>query len=231
MDEANSERRSRGRRAAGVRHKPPLKVVSDIDRRTPVTAAEVDLVVAMLGRPDGVRRILAGCDIAQADSARLLAPLMPSSLKTPTMLHPSRPAASCKGCNWFSRDPCPPDRFAGRATVAEHRPPPAPAGVGYLDAIGPDAVRDAVGVQRVRTGDDPRLGLGRFGSRSLHRQTAWATTGLTHEDRRSARALDEGRGVRETARLLKMSAAKVSEIKRMAWGDTELHPRSFDKLF
>ena len=29
-------------------------------------------------------------------------------------------------------------------------------------------------------------------------------------------ALDEGRGVRETARLLKMSAAKVSEIRRMS---------------
>lgn len=33
---------------------------------------------------------------------------------------------------------------------------------------------------------------------------------------RVRRALDEGRGVRETARLLKMSAAKVSEIKRMS---------------
>jgi hypothetical protein len=30
------------------------------------------------------------------------------------------------------------------------------------------------------------------------------------------RALDEGRGIRETARLLKVSAAKVSEIKRMS---------------
>ena len=28
-------------------------------------------------------------------------------------------------------------------------------------------------------------------------------------------ALDEGRGVRETARLLKVSAAKVSEVRRM----------------
>jgi len=33
---------------------------------------------------------------------------------------------------------------------------------------------------------------------------------------RVRRALDEGHGVRETARLLKMSAAKVSEIKRMS---------------
>jgi DNA invertase Pin-like site-specific DNA recombinase len=32
---------------------------------------------------------------------------------------------------------------------------------------------------------------------------------------RVRRALDEGRGVRETARLLKMSAAKVSEIRRV----------------
>ena len=29
-------------------------------------------------------------------------------------------------------------------------------------------------------------------------------------------ALDEGRGVRETARLLKVSAAKVSEVRRMS---------------
>jgi DNA invertase Pin-like site-specific DNA recombinase len=35
---------------------------------------------------------------------------------------------------------------------------------------------------------------------------------------RVRRALDEGRGVRETARLLKMSAAKVSEIRRMSEG-------------
>src|SRR3954463_4437954 len=32
---------------------------------------------------------------------------------------------------------------------------------------------------------------------------------------RIRRALDEGRGVRETARLLKVSAAKVSEVRRM----------------
>ena len=31
-------------------------------------------------------------------------------------------------------------------------------------------------------------------------------------------ALDEGRGVRETARLLKVSAAKVSEVRRMSAG-------------
>jgi DNA invertase Pin-like site-specific DNA recombinase len=33
-------------------------------------------------------------------------------------------------------------------------------------------------------------------------------------------ALDEGRGVRETARLLKVSAAKVSEIRRMSAATT-----------
>jgi hypothetical protein len=34
--------------------------------------------------------------------------------------------------------------------------------------------------------------------------------------RRIRLALDEGRGVRETARLLKVSAAKVSEVRRMS---------------
>ena len=38
-------------------------------------------------------------------------------------------------------------------------------------------------------------------------------------------ALDEGRGVRETARLLKVSAAKVSEVRRMsASARSDLHP-------
>ena len=38
-------------------------------------------------------------------------------------------------------------------------------------------------------------------------------------------ALDEGRGVRETARLLKVSAAKVSEVRRMsAAARIDLHP-------
>ena len=36
-------------------------------------------------------------------------------------------------------------------------------------------------------------------------------------------ALDEGRGVRETARLLKVSAAKVSEVRRMS-AAVDLHP-------
>jgi DNA invertase Pin-like site-specific DNA recombinase len=37
-------------------------------------------------------------------------------------------------------------------------------------------------------------------------------------------ALDEGRGVRETARLLKVSATKVSEIRRMSAATIDLHP-------
>jgi hypothetical protein len=36
-------------------------------------------------------------------------------------------------------------------------------------------------------------------------------------------ALDEGRGVRETARLLKISAAKVSEVRRMTAARIDLH--------
>jgi DNA invertase Pin-like site-specific DNA recombinase len=36
-------------------------------------------------------------------------------------------------------------------------------------------------------------------------------------------ALDEGRGIRETARLLKISAAKVTEIRRMSASTTGLH--------
>ena len=41
---------------------------------------------------------------------------------------------------------------------------------------------------------------------------------------RIRRALDEGRGVRETARLLKVSAAKVSEVRRMSATTAGLHP-------
>jgi DNA invertase Pin-like site-specific DNA recombinase len=37
-------------------------------------------------------------------------------------------------------------------------------------------------------------------------------------------ALDQGRGVRETARLLTVSPAKVSEIKRMAVATADRHP-------
>ena len=48
-------------------------------------------------------------------------------------------------------------------------------------------------------------------------------------------ALDEGRGVRETARLLKVSAAKVSEIRRMSatsadWVPTDGGRRGFRNL-
>jgi DNA invertase Pin-like site-specific DNA recombinase len=42
--------------------------------------------------------------------------------------------------------------------------------------------------------------------------------------RRIRAALDEGRGVRETARLLKVSAAKVSEVRRMSVTSAELRP-------
>jgi DNA invertase Pin-like site-specific DNA recombinase len=41
---------------------------------------------------------------------------------------------------------------------------------------------------------------------------------------RVRRALDEGRGVRETARLLNISAAKVTEIRRMSASTTGLVP-------
>lgn len=37
-------------------------------------------------------------------------------------------------------------------------------------------------------------------------------------------SLDQGRGVRETARLLKVSPAKVSEVRRMSVTTTDLHP-------
>ena len=37
-----------------------------------------------------------------------------------------------------------------------------------------------------------------------------------HRSQRIRAALDEGRGVRETARLLNVSAAKVSDVRRMA---------------
>jgi hypothetical protein len=40
----------------------------------------------------------------------------------------------------------------------------------------------------------------------------------TNKVERIKQALDEGRGVREAARLLKVSAAKVSEIRRATIG-------------
>ena len=36
--------------------------------------------------------------------------------------------------------------------------------------------------------------------------------------------LDEGRGVRETARLLKISAAKVSKVRRTSATTADPHP-------
>ena len=58
----------------------------------------------------------------------------------------------------------------GELRSRDDRPLPAPAGARYLHAIGPDAVRDAGGVQRVRAGDDPRSGDGGTGSRTIIRQ-------------------------------------------------------------
>ena len=40
--------------------------------------------------------------------------------------------------------------------------------------------------------------------------------GVSFKVQRIRAALDEGRGVRETARLLKVSVAKVSEVRRMS---------------
>jgi hypothetical protein len=37
-------------------------------------------------------------------------------------------------------------------------------------------------------------------------------------------ALDDGRGVRETARSLKVSAAEVSDVRRMSAAAIDLHP-------
>ena len=50
-----------------------------------------------------------------------------------------------------------------------------------------------------------------------HLASAWAGRGRRRSRcSASVLALDEGRGVRETARLLKVSAAKVSEVRRMS---------------
>ena len=73
-----------------------------------------------------------------------------------------------------------------------------------LDAIGPDAVRDVGRLQRVRAGDDPRSGDGRTGSRTVIRQALGQAEDAPFKVQRIRAALDEGRGVRETARLLKV---------------------------
>jgi DNA invertase Pin-like site-specific DNA recombinase len=72
-------------------------------------------------------------------------------------------------------------------------------------------IRDRVlaGLDRART-SGKRLGRPR-------------TTPFTVQRIRAA--LEQGRGVRETARLLKVSAAKVSQVRRMAANSTaDLHP-------
>ena len=71
-------------------------------------------------------------------------------------------------------------------------------------------------VQRVREIDDPRScpgGLDR--ARASGKRLGRPRTTPFKIDRIRA-ALDEGRGVRETARLLKVTAAKVSEVRRMS---------------
>jgi DNA invertase Pin-like site-specific DNA recombinase len=68
-------------------------------------------------------------------------------------------------------------------------------------------------VQRVRAGDDPLMaGLDRGRSSGMPLGRPRTTPYLIGRIRA---ALDEGHGVRETARLLKVSADKVSDIRRM----------------
>ena len=67
--------------------------------------------------------------------------------------------------------------------------------------------------ERAMVRDRVMAGLCR--ARSAGKRLGWPrTTPFTVQ--RIRRALDEGRGVRETARLLKVSAAKVSEVRRMS---------------
>ena len=95
--------------------------------------------------------------------------------------------------------------FAGRATIPRHRPLPAPAGARHLDAIGQDVVRHVGRVHVVRASDDPRSGAGGTGSRSIIRQAPGQAEDDAVQGGAYPSALDEGRGVRETARLLKVS--------------------------
>ncbi len=64
--------------------------------------------------------------------------------------------------------------------------------------------------ERAMIRDRVLAGLDRASGKLLGRPR---TTSFTVQRIRTA--LDEGRGVRETARLLKVSAAKVSEVRRM----------------
>ena len=72
------------------------------------------------------------------------------------------------------------------------------------------------GCLRVRAGDDPRPGAGGTGSRAIIGQAPGQAEDDAVPGAALRLALDEGRGVRETARLLKISAAKVSEVRRMS---------------
>ena len=66
--------------------------------------------------------------------------------------------------------------------------------------------------ERAMIRDRVLAGLDRAG----HLASAWAGRGRPRSRSRIRAALDEGRGVRETARLLKVCAAKVSEVRRMS---------------
>lgn len=57
MNDPSTDQQPRRRRRAA---KLPLRIVSDISPDTPVTQAEIDLIIAMLGGPEGMQRILEG---------------------------------------------------------------------------------------------------------------------------------------------------------------------------
>ena len=75
----------------------------------------------------------------------------------------------------------------------------------------PLAVNTALGIQRVRAGDDPRSSNGWPGSSAIVGQGQGRRP---FKIDRIRAVLNEGRVVRETARLLKVSATKVSEVRR-----------------
>jgi hypothetical protein len=79
-----------------------------------------------------------------------------------------------------------------------------------------DGVRHVVGVQRFRGVNDPRSCPGGPRSRQGVRQAPGQAQDDAVQIDRIRAALDEGRGVRETTRLLKVSPAKVSEMRRIA---------------
>ena len=104
----------------------------------------------------------------------------------------------------------------GELQVPRHRPLSAPAGPRYQHAIGP-MLFGMLGVfsefERAMIRDRVMAGLDR--ARSSGKRLGRPRT-TPFKVQRIRLALDEGRGVRETARLLKVSAAKVSEVRRMS---------------